>query len=190
MWISLTSSPISVPSIESQRWDVSFNHVRPVLSTKQHGFLPGRSCAWNLGSGDYVALGLEQCISWFSDRRDLHRFQLSTFQSVNHKLLIQKLKTSFHVADKALAWCESYLTGREQRVIVNGQCSPWVSETSGTPEGSQLSPLLFALFINDLPDAVRADSVMFADDVKLYRPVDKCAECRHCPPAGWSWSVV
>ena len=144
-----------------------------VSRTGQHGFLPGRSCASNLGTMLHSAWNN---VSAGSQTDVIYTDFSSAFQSVNHKLLIQKLKTSFHVADKALAWCESYLAGREQRVIVNGQCSPWVSVTSGTPKGSQLIPLLFALFINDLPDAVRADCVMFADDVRLYRRVDSCAD--------------
>ena len=116
---------------------------------------------------------------WFSDRRDFTPISVSTFQSVKHKLLIQKLKNSFHITDKALSWCESYLAGREQRVIVNGRCSPWTPVTSGTPEGSLLSPLFFALYINDLPGAVHADCVMFADDVKLYRRVDQRSDTAH-----------
>ena len=146
-----------------------FNHVRPVLSTKQHGFLPGRSCASNLGTMLHSAWSN---VSAGSQTDVIYTDYSSAFQSVNHKLLIKKLEKSYHIADKALAWCKSYLTGREQRVIVNGQCSPWVPVTSGTPEGGQISPLLFALFINDLPEAVRADCVMFADDVKLYHRVD------------------
>ena len=102
----------------------------------------------------------------------------SAFQSVNHKLLLHKLKHSFHISDKAFDWCESYLSGRQQRVVVKGKCSEWVPASSGTPEGGILSPLLFACFINDLPMNVDTDTLMFADDAKMYGRVDSDADVR------------
>jgi len=54
---------------------------------------------------------------------------------------------------------------------VNGNCSEWTQVRSGTPEGSLLSPLLFALFVNDLPDKIRTNCLLFADDVKLYHEI-------------------
>ena len=48
---------------------------------------------------------------------------------------------------------------------------------SGTPEGSLLSPLLFARYINDLPDAVSCNCLMFADDVKLYHRIERQEDC-------------
>ena len=59
---------------------------------------------------------------------------------------------------------------------MNGKCSQWAPVLSGTPEGGLLSPLLFACFINDLPDCVQSDCLMFADDVKLYGKVDSAAD--------------
>lgn len=54
---------------------------------------------------------------------------------------------------------------------MNGNCSEWTQVRSGTPEGSLLSPLLFALFVNDLPDKIRTNCLLFADDVKLYHKI-------------------
>ena len=88
-----------------------------------------------------------------------------------------KLEKSFHVTGKALAWLKSYLFEREQRVVVNGQCSAWTPVLSGTPEGL-LSPLLFACYVNDLPDAVRSDCLLFADDFKLYTRIDSFDDVR------------
>ena len=61
------------------------------------------------------------------------------------------------------------MSGREQRVVVNGNLSSWASILSGIPQGSVLGPILFVVFINDLPDVVRSSVKIFADDTKLFR---------------------
>ena len=78
---------------------------------------------------------------------------------------------SYHVSGNAIKWLQSFLTDRKQRVTVNGKCYAWISVRSGTPEGSQLSPLLFALFLNDLADKIQTNALLFADDVKLYHKI-------------------
>ena len=64
-------------------------------------------------------------------------------------------------------------------MVVAGKCSEWVPVRSGTPEGGLLSPLLFACFVNDLPNSLEADTLMFADDVKMYRRIDSMVDVRH-----------
>ena len=54
--------------------------------------------------------------------------------------------------------------------------SAWTSVTSGTPEGGILSPLLFCLYVNDLPSVIQSHSLMFADDLKLFRRVRSPAD--------------
>ena len=61
----------------------------------------------------------------------------------------------------------SYL-GRRQRVMVNGVCSEWTNVTSGIPQGSVLGPILFTIFINDLPISISSHVKIFADDTKIY----------------------
>ena len=70
----------------------------------------------------------------------------SAFQSVNHRLLLHKLSQSYNVSGKIFDWFVSYLSDREQRVIVNGKTSGWVKVKSGVPEGALLAPLLFGSF--------------------------------------------
>ena len=95
----------------------------------------------------------------------------AAFQSVNHSLLIHKLKNSYHLKDLAIKWFASYLSDRRQRVIVNVKTSKWTTVLSGVPEGSLLAPLLFSLFINDLPREVNRGCLLYADDVKIFRKI-------------------
>ena len=79
---------------------------------------------------------------------------------------------AFGVGDPLLKWFQSYLTGRKQRVAVNGTCSAWTDVGSGVPQGSLLGPILF-LFINDMPRVVEnASLAMFADDSKCYKVIN------------------
>ena len=72
-------------------------------------------------------------------------------------------------------WVRSFLTGRSQRVLFRGAVSPWVSVTSGVPQGSVLGPLLFNLFVNDISHSVVSHCVLFADDILIYRDI-QCPE--------------
>ena len=67
-----------------------------------------------------------------------------------------------------LKWLEDFLSERRQRVILNGEESEWVPVTSGIPQGSVLSPMLFIIYTNDMPETVRSMCKLFADDSKLY----------------------
>lgn len=63
------------------------------------------------------------------------------------------------------------LSCRKQCVTLNGVSSDWTSVTSGVPQGSVLGPLLFIIYINDLPDVVKSHCKLFADDAKLYKQI-------------------
>jgi len=70
-----------------------------------------------------------------------------------------------------LAWIESFLTGRSQRVIVHGVCSSWSPVLSAVPQRTVLGPLLFLIYINDLPDCVMSRVRLFADDCLIYHEI-------------------
>ena len=165
---SVSLLPLFGKIMERCVFETLLAHVQPVLTDKQHGFVPRRSCETNLATllktaWDSISSGHQLDI--------LYLDYSSAFQSVNHKLLLYKIKNSYSISGQALLWLQSYLCDRKQRVIINGKCSDWTKVRSGTPEGSLISPLLFALFINDLPDVIRAKILMFADDVKLFNEI-------------------
>ena len=91
------------------------------------------------------------------------------FDSVVHSKLLIKLQ-SYGITGDLFKWLRAFLTDRTQRIVVDNQCSNYKSVISGTPQGSILGPVLFVIFINDLPDTVpnSVSCKLYADDVKLY----------------------
>jgi hypothetical protein len=75
------------------------------------------------------------------------------FDTVPHKHIIHKLK-GYGISGNLLLWIEDFLHVRKQRVVLNGQSSSWTEVVSGIPQGSVLGPILFTIYINDLPDAL------------------------------------
>ena len=67
---------------------------------------------------------------------------------------------------------ENFLNERKQRVVINGKSSKWSDVLSGIPQGSLLRPLLFIIYINDLPGVVGSVCKLFADECKLYRNIE------------------
>lgn len=90
------------------------------------------------------------------------------FDYINYEILLQKLKTQFKFSESACRLLNSYLKGRSQTVCVDDHFSKPVLVSSGVPQGSVLGPLLFSMYINDLPACVSFSRVhMYADDVQL-----------------------
>ena len=94
------------------------------------------------------------------------------FDTVPHKRLLKKLK-DLGISGQLLRWIESFLTDRTIRVRVGNDFSAWMRVLSGVPQGSVLGPLLFLLFVNEIPDWVLNNILMFADDTKIWRGVGK-----------------
>jgi hypothetical protein len=162
--------PISLTSqigklLESIIRDEIVIHLRErkLIGDTQHGFTQKRSCLTNL-------LEFMEIITQYVD--DGHPVDViyldfqKAFDKVPHARLIKKVK-AHGINGKILTWIEAWLSGRLQRVVLNGSKSDWTEVMSGVPQGSVLGPLLFVIFINDIDDNIVNEILKFADDTKL-----------------------
>ena len=89
---------------------------------------------------------------------------------MSHCLLLHKLD-HYSIRGPTFEWISSFLTGRSQRVVCNGCVSDVVNVTSFDPQGTVLGPLLFLIYINDLPNCITSRCSLFAGNCLLYRQI-------------------
>ena len=143
-----------------------------LLDERQHGFLSHKSCTTNMvGFLDKVVLSIND-LQTFST--DVVYFDFSkAFDSVNHDLILTKLKSMYGIDGRLLKFVQNYLQGREQSVVIDNCVSTSKPVLSGVPQGSILGPILFVLFINDLPSGLSqgTELALYADDTKIWRSI-------------------
>ena len=156
--------------------DSTYDHVIHHITPSQHGFLRNRSCITQLIQ---VLHSVGQCLDKNIQSDIICLDFAKAFDSVDHQILLRKLK-SYGVTGRLLDWFRDYLSGRTQRVVVESSRSSWAPVISGVPHGSILGPILFAVFINDLPEAVSgargSSEAMYADYTKLYRNINSTTD--------------
>ena len=171
--VSITSQTCKVMERIIRKKLVQHLENNEFLSSSQHGFVPKKSCLTNL---------LETLEDWtdIMDRGcalDVIYLALSkAFDTVPHRRLLKKLQC-YGVRGKVYSWLEDFLTERQQLVTVGTGRSSWGKVISGVPQGSVLGPILFLLYINDMPSEIRSGIKVFADDTKIYRAVANSMEC-------------
>jgi hypothetical protein len=73
----------------------------------------------------------------------------------------------YGIPGNILEWIKNFLLERKQKVVLNGSNSKWTDVTSGIPQWSVHGPILFTIYINDLPDVVQTVAKLFADDTVI-----------------------
>ncbi|KAK7093437.1 hypothetical protein V1264_012780 [Littorina saxatilis] len=139
-----------------------------ILTDVQHGFRKQRSCESQLIVTVHdIAQNLAK-----KNQVDTVLLDFSkAFDKVPHQRLQHKLHY-YGVRGSTLNWIQSFLSDRTQRVAIEGVQSTPAPVTSGVPQGTVLGPLLFLLYINDMPDVVKNSKVkLFADDSLLFRNI-------------------
>jgi hypothetical protein len=147
-----------------------YNHLlqNDILTRNQSGFTKGDSAVNQLVN---ISNEFGKALDSGKEIRVVFCDISKAFDRVWHKGLLFKLKQS-GISGNLLNWFKNYLSGRSQRVDINGLNSGWLSINAGVPQGSILEPVLFIIFINDIVQDIDAQIKLFADDTNLYLVVD------------------
>ena len=144
-----------------------------ILTDSQHGFRSKRSCETQLLT--FVDELLQSLTA--RGQIDLAILDFSkAFDVVPHARLLYKLEF-YGIKGATLRWISSFLHERTQRVVVDDQTSDEAPVTSGVPQGSVLGPILFLVYINDMPEYIKSSCRLFADDSIIYRVIQGLRDC-------------
>ena len=147
---------------------VSFWSEHQLLNPNQFGYLEGRSTMSQL-----LSCYDDWCVSRNSSKAcDVIFLDLSkAFDSVPHERLLLKLNR-YGIDGQLHLWFRNFLTKRKQRVLIRGTFSEWSPVMSGVPQGSILGPIMFLIYVNDIPNIITSTAKLFADDTKIYRQIN------------------
>jgi hypothetical protein len=165
--------PISIINVipkvfEKVIYNLIYRKVHGKISLNQHAFVSGRSTTTNLVNFlSYIGPVVQN-----RGQVDVIYLDFSkAFDKIPHLLLLRKL-LDFGFSNEFCAWFKSFLLNRKFMVRFLGNMSSVYKASSGVPQGSNLGPLLFIIFINDLFNEVNSEIIMYADDVKLFKQIN------------------
>ena len=158
--VSITSVPCKI--LGSIIRDEMLGHLESnkLLSDNQHGFTKNRSCLTNLlETQEEITSCLDNGegvdVVFLDDRK--------AFDSVPHHRLIHKL-SRYGFGESFTRWITNFLCNCAQTVSIRGKFSQPAEVLNGVPQGSVLGPLLFILYVNEIPELVHGNAKLFADD--------------------------
>ena len=148
---------------------LTFLEEHSLLTPLQHGFRKAHSCETQL------LITIDDFFSAYDNniQTDVGVLDFSrAFDTVPHERLIGKL-AHYGVQGQVNSWIRAFLTNRQMQVVVDGEFSSSAPVVSGVPQGTVLGPLLFLIYINDMPDVVSEGTMirLFADDCLAYRTI-------------------
>lgn len=170
--------PIAILSNFSKVFEIIlFNYVyasvNHLISPSQHGFMKHKSTTSNLTCiVQYIANTLDNRGQVDVIYTDIQK----AFDQIDLYTLLKKLKC-IGFSQPLLCLFESYLFGRMHFVSFNNYYSNTYIAKSGVPQGSNLGPLLFLIFVNDLTERLTCNKLMFADDLKIYATINDISDC-------------
>ena len=184
-----------VPRLKKPKQGTSLLNLRPVSNLKylskltdtavcnqvidhisQSGLYPILQSAYRVGhSTETALLKIQNDILSAMDKQRVTLLVLldlsAAFDTIDHQVLLHRLQVTYGVTGTALKWFQSYLTGRKQRVYINGISSKDFELSQGVPQGSCLGPMLFTLYASKLFEVVKShlpNIHVYADDTQLY----------------------
>jgi hypothetical protein len=138
-----------------------------LLADSQHGFRANRSCETQiLNFTSEMTEGIAKGKQYDANVMDFSK----AFDRVPHRRLLRKAEYC-GIQGPILHWVSSFLSDRKQRVLIDGAHSDVRDVISGVPQGTVLGPVLFLIFINDLPGHISSSCKLFADDLVVYREI-------------------
>ena len=166
--VSLTSHIIKIFERVLRKQLVRHLESNNLLCSQQHGFRSGHSCLTQL------LHHFDDILQNYLDGNDTDCIYLDyakAFDKVDHKLLLKKM-AKYGIHSKTIQWIDSFLFGRTQKVVVDGQLSFATLIISGVPQGTVLGPILFLIFINDITFCISNSMIRcFADDTRIMRAI-------------------